>query len=80
MTAATGASSSSSFYWARIKRHRGGATWGDGAPRMCVVCGHLEEVRRRSQAVVTAELRRRGARFVLPVGYCPAHIPEEVTA
>lgn len=60
-----------SYYFTHVKRYKRGATWPNGDTRTCTRC--RIERRRARQAKVTALLRYRGTKYVVPVGYCDEH-------
>lgn len=61
----------------QVRRYKTAAQWPDGATRLCTRCG-AEKRHRRNPATVTAIVVHNGGRR-LPVGYCPEHVPPELS-
>jgi len=66
------------FRFKQVKRLKRGAKWDDGSPRFCTRCGMRSGRKRRKQAKFTALLAHKDSQYVLPVGYCKEHVPEEL--
>lgn len=69
------------FRYQSVKRYKRGARWPDGETRTCTRCRIEKNGGQRGRAkaaVVTAEVRKTGSKYVIPVAYCEAHIPEDL--
>jgi len=65
-----------------VKRYKRGATWGDGETRTCTVCRSEKnhgERKRAKAATVVADSKNLQSGYILPVGYCEEHTPEELS-